>query len=63
MYHPDAAHSDPDVQARERLARDFPGVPERIITAVFAAYRRVAPTPDAAFNAAHDRIADAAKAM
>lgn len=46
-------------RARAWLAHEFPAVPEHIVAAVFAAYRRITPSVRAAAQAAHDRLHDA----
>jgi hypothetical protein len=45
--------------ALARLARDFPNVSMRVISAVLTAYRGVTPTLAQAALATHDRIEDA----
>jgi hypothetical protein len=44
---------------RRRLAREFPRIPPRIIASVLSAYRRTAPSLQAAARAARERLEDA----
>jgi hypothetical protein len=57
----DAHHPLTAAGARRQLAREFPGVAPRIITAVLAAYRRVTPNLAAAVSAARGRLRDACR--
>ncbi len=48
-----------DVRSVDQLAAEFPGVPERIVISVLAAYRRRGVARDDAVDFARHRLVDA----